>query len=42
MENDKRTYQAPELKEWGSVAEMTKVAVNDSYCGSVVDDCNPS
>jgi len=36
MENTKETYQAPELKEWGAVAEITQVAYDDSYCGSVI------
>jgi len=41
MQKAKQPYQAPELKEWGAVAELTQVAngTSDVYCGSVVRGC---
>ena len=40
MENAKQAYQAPELKEWGAVADITQVEYCKIECanGSVVYD----
>jgi len=42
MQNVKQAYHAPELKEWGAVADVTQVAVDkgckfDCANGSVYD-----
>jgi hypothetical protein len=37
VENTKQSYQAPELKEWGAVADVTQISkCVDCFNGSVV------